>query len=132
MFTGKATKIFSEERDKIREKKFTQRAKYELKNLGDFELAYPPENPDTLRKYESFLELAKDVWEEFTTGKKCKKRAEEKKIEIQQRQKELAKKADAPSNLKGKRPPSSNNTAKRSASFNQHKPTSAKNTSNLS
>lgn len=52
--------------------------KFEEKAVSDrFMLIYP--NGKTDQNYQTFLDRAKDMWEQFTTGKKYEKKKEEDK-----------------------------------------------------
>lgn len=51
MLTGKNVRWTGEEKQLIKEKRLEIRNKYEMQNLGDFELIYPPQNKESLLSY---------------------------------------------------------------------------------
>ena len=46
------------------------REKFELSNCGDYQLIYPPRDPDLIKKYSDLQWQAVENWQEFTTGRK--------------------------------------------------------------
>jgi hypothetical protein len=55
-----------------------ERFEYEAGRTGGYELIYPipGQSPEILEKnklYESFIQKANDLWDEFTTGRKAGK-----------------------------------------------------------
>jgi hypothetical protein len=75
-----------------------KRDKFERKNLGNFDIIYPPESLEYANtaastqsttgevnsqgtkpnKYEEFMEVSNGLWEEFLTGRKTTKKVIEK------------------------------------------------------
>jgi len=41
--------------------------------MGGYELIYPSQNEEKNKQYESFIQKANDLWDDFTTGGKSKK-----------------------------------------------------------
>jgi len=55
----------------IKEKRLEIRNRFEMQNLGDFELIYPPQNKESLLTYYRTLQDQAHLnWEEFTTGRR--------------------------------------------------------------
>ena len=73
VLTGKQ-KLSTEEKDAIREKKMKMKNKWEMNNLGDFEVVYPlkkgvtVENDELMHKYDVFIAKSKEIWEESISG----------------------------------------------------------------
>ena len=70
ILTGKKVHWTGEEKQQIMLRKETIRNKFEMRNLGDYELIYPPSSEKLKEYYQPLLEQAVLNWEEFTTGKK--------------------------------------------------------------
>ena len=70
MLTGKTIHLSVEERQEAIKKKQELRSKYEMNNLGGFELIYPPEKESLYDYYKGMQDQAHTNWEEFTTGRK--------------------------------------------------------------
>lgn len=70
MLTGKKIHWTPEEKQAMIQKKQEIRHKFEMQNLGDFELIYPPEKQSLQSYYKTLQDQACMNWEEFTTGRK--------------------------------------------------------------
>ena len=78
---GKRNKVDPTLRDMQKNQAMMKRDKYDNNNMGRFVKIYP-KNEKAEKKYEKFMKESLNVWEEFTTGNKFKKRkAEIEKIE---------------------------------------------------
>jgi hypothetical protein len=83
ILTGKQDKLDPEQKKKLKEERLAQR--FELENAqmkpgssNKFEIVFPRLYDEELNaKYEVFIKKANDIWDEFTTGTKGKKRAAE-------------------------------------------------------
>jgi len=68
VLTGKQ-KISAEEKDLRRQKKQRIKDKYEFSNLGNFEMLYPQkDDQEFMNRYDSFMEISKQLWEESIQG----------------------------------------------------------------
>lgn len=67
--TGKQEKSSYEEKEKLREQKLKERFDFEETWTGGYELIFPSKFPEKMKKFESFLTKANNLWDEFTTGK---------------------------------------------------------------
>lgn len=83
ILTGKQDKLDPEQKKKIKEERL--QARFEIENAqmkcgssNRFNLVFPRLHDEELNaKYEVFIKKANDIWDEFTTGTKGKKRAAE-------------------------------------------------------
>lgn len=94
ILTGKQDKIDPEKRKEIRQQRLGARVEFENFQMrsgsgNNYELIYPSLfEEDKNAKYKALLVKANDIWDEFTTGAKGKKRAvemaeENKRAELQ-------------------------------------------------
>lgn len=79
ILTGKQNKLVGEDKEKLRQEKLKERFLFEKDKIGGYELIYPCNNEDRNKEYESFIQKANDLWDDFTTGGKSKKQLNEKK-----------------------------------------------------
>jgi len=84
ILTGKQDKIDPEEKKRLKEERLAARFKYENNEVNNpkarnkYELIFPDlEDSYMNAKYENFIKKANDIWDEFTTGAKGKKKAAE-------------------------------------------------------
>ncbi len=70
MLSGKKVHYSVAEKQQILQKKQEIRNKFEMQNLGDFKLVYPPQQPKQLEYYQTLIKQATYNWEELTTGRK--------------------------------------------------------------
>ena len=61
--SGKQCKPTGEVKEKLKRDFHIMRDKFEQKNIGDYELIYPPQNEADLIQYQRILEVSKEVWE---------------------------------------------------------------------
>jgi len=80
IFTGKKTKYTHEERKEIRNQLDADRHKYEMQNLGSYELIYSDQDKKIAKRYSKYVKDADFVSEEFASGNKYKK----KMVELQE------------------------------------------------
>ena len=86
IYTGRISKnaVGPTEKKQLREEKLRERFEYEKTRTGGYELIYPvpgeSEKVQEMNKlYESFIQKANDLWDEFTTGRKAIKLPKEEK-----------------------------------------------------
>ena len=72
ILTGKTIKIMDKE--KLRTEKLKERYEFEQGRMGGYELIFPSKDEQRNREYESFIHKANELWDDFTTGGKSKKR----------------------------------------------------------
>lgn len=70
MLTGKKTRLAPEEREIAIRKKQELRDKFELANLGNYNLIYPSSDAALTSMYDKLQRQAVENWEEFTTGRR--------------------------------------------------------------
>ena len=113
ILTGKTDKLDPELKKRMKDQRLEERFEIENKQMrsgsdNNYELIYPRlYEPEKNAKYEEFLKKANDLWDEFTTGAKGKKRAAEmqeanKKAEAMEKKALQAKKKNAEKRLKFK------------------------------
>ena len=77
IFTGKKAKFTPEQRKEMKNKFDQERHKFEMENLGSYELIYSQQDRRLFKKYAKYINDADYVSEQFTTGNKYKKKMEE-------------------------------------------------------
>lgn len=73
ILTGKTTKVGGEDREKLRQEKLRERYEFERDRMGGYELIFPSSDENRNKDYESFIQKANDLWDDFTTGGKAKR-----------------------------------------------------------
>ena len=86
ILTGKIDKMDAETKNKIRKERMAVRDEREMKELrvektNKYELLFPAFEEEEQQHYELLLKRANEIWDEFTTGAKGKKKADELKKE---------------------------------------------------
>ena len=92
ILTGKQDKLDPEAKKQLREERLNQRFEFENYQVrcgseNHYELIFPSlYDEEKNKEYETFIKKANDIWDEFTTGTKGKKRAAE--IALAEKEKE--------------------------------------------
>ena len=81
ILTGKTQKISNEEKEKLKQERIKERSQFEETRRGGYELIYPSKNEKRNKEYDTFIQKANDLWDEFTTGNKGKKLKEQQQLE---------------------------------------------------
>lgn len=76
--TGRKTKESKEEREEMYKKAQAARDRWECKHLGGFEKIYPADNKE---KYDQYLKVAYEIWQDWTGGNINRVRKTEKEPE---------------------------------------------------
>ena len=83
ILTGKQDKVDPQEKKRLKEERLEERFKFENAQMrcgsnNKFEIIFPRlYEEEKNQQYEVFIKKANDIWDEFTTGAKGKKRAAE-------------------------------------------------------
>ena len=89
ILTGKQDKVDPQVKKQLKEERLAERFKFENAQMrcggsNKFDLIFPRlYEEEKNQQYEIFIKKANDIWDEFTTGAKGKKRAEELAAEKQ-------------------------------------------------
>mmetsp|Transcript_39798 Transcript_39798/g.60989 ORF Transcript_39798/g.60989 Transcript_39798/m.60989 type:complete len:125 (+) Transcript_39798:1567-1941(+) len=80
ILTGKQEKMDHDTRQKLKDQKLDERFQFEMQQMrsgsgNNFEIIFPSlYDEEQNKKYEVYIKRANDIWDEFTTGAKGKKK----------------------------------------------------------